>query len=527
MKRKTIVWLLALMAILLVGIGCWFCWHCQRRPLDMESGEFGLVAKRGRILAADGSPLAYTVRKWSFHLDPEVAKFHGLDIQELSREIANGLELEPGDVASAFSGKSRYVFLKDCGEDDAPNNWFVSQRGFTKRAGIICESIQDRVYPLGSAATAVVGFMIRGSHAEKPVGAGGLESACDRTLAGVNGVYDKDLSLKERNERAAPKPGMDIQTTIVPEIQKAVAEALFAACATNGAESAFALVMKVPSGEIAAIASFPTFDPSMRRDLDKWNPGMAVNRASQALFEPGGLVKPLTYAIALDSGVLAEDSKIDQENGAWEYNGVTLRDETTNSLTIVEAIASRANIAAGKTACMVGPEKFHAALRRFGFGSKTCASGMSGEEAGIIVDKPELWDQTTAMRVGMGYGFASTGLQIAQAYATLANHGMLVRPVLVKAVATNSVVQAISPSSADAILRMLKSPMPSTVQMCERDSVTGQTVYSPTNYIASCAGFVPADNPEYVVVVSFSKPQPAHTGEEVAKPAFSAISDAL
>lgn len=520
----------------MVGIGGLFCWHRQRRPLDMEFGEFGLIAKRGRILAADGSPLAYTVRKWSFHVDPCVPDaVGGLDRESLA-EIADGLGVPVERLLECYvrtdgnSGvhQNRYIFLTEV-EDGSPAAEYFDRRHrwLTKRAGIIREPVQNRVYPLGSAATAVVGFMIRGSHAEKPVGAGGLESACDRTLAGVNGVYDKNLPLKERKEQAVPKPGMDIQTAIVPEIQRAVAEALFAACATNGAESAFALVMKVPSGEIAAIASFPTFDPSMRRDLDKWNPGMAVNRASQALFEPGGLVKPLTYAIALDSGVLAEDSKIDQENGAWEYNGVTLRDETTNSLTIVEAIASRANIAAGKTACMVGPEKFHAALRRFGFGSKTCASGMSGEEAGIIVDKPELWDQTTAMRVGMGYGFASTGLQIAQAYATLANHGMLVRPVLVKAVATNSVVQAISPSSADAILRMLKSPMPSTVQMCERDSVTGQTVYSPTNYIASCAGFVPADNPEYVVVVSFSKPQPAHTGEEVAKPVFSVIGDAV
>ena len=313
----------------------------------------------------------------------------------------------------------------------------------------------------------------------------------------------------------------------MPEIQKAAAEALSSACATNGAESGFALVMKVPSGEIAAMASWPTFDPSMRRDLDKWDGSMAVNRPAQVLFEPGGLVKPLTYAIALDSGVLAEDAKIDQENGVWEYNGVTIRDDETNTLSIAEAISSRASIAAGKTSCLIGPEKFHAALRRFGFGSKTGVAGMSGEESGIIAGKPERWDKTTAMRVGMGYGFAVTGLQIAQAYATLANHGTLVRPVLVKTAETNSVVQVVSPSSADAIVRMLKSPMPSTVQMCERDRETERTVYSPTNYIASCVGFVPVDKPEYVVVVSYSKPRSAHTGEEVAKPVFQSIVDSL
>ena len=256
---------------------------------------------------------------------------------------------------------------------------------------------------------------------------------------------------------------------------------------------------------------------------------MAVNRPAQVLFEPGGLVKPLTYAIALDLGVLAEDAKIDQENGAWEYNGETFRDETTNSVTIAEAIEKHLNIAAGKTACLVGPGKFHSALLRFGFGLKTGTAGISGEENGILTPKPEYWDtdKTTAMRVGMGYGFAATGLQIVQAYATLANHGTLVRPVLVKTAAANDVVQVVSPAAADAIMRVIKSPIPSTVQMCERDRKAGQTVYSPTNYIASCVGYYSGDRPQYVIVVSFVKPKTLHTGDKVARPLWACIAESL
>ena len=103
----------------------------------------------------------------------------------------------------------------------------------------------------------------------------------------------------------------------------------------------------------------------------------------------------------------------------------------------------------------------------------------------------------------------------------------LVRPVLVKTTATNSLGQAVSPASADAIMRMLKSPITSTVQMCEHDSETGRSVYSPTNYIASCVGFHPVEKPEYVIVVSFTKPRTAHTGDEVAKPAWSRIADKM
>ena len=537
----------------------------EPRPSDMEFGEFGLTAKRGRILAADGSPLAYMVRKWRFYLDPCVPDAVRVFDKESLTKIADGLgipvrRLLEGyirtdgnlpyrmvcDVAeelgvslkelhdknasteTIFKSPNRYIFLTEV-EDGSPAAEYFDRRHrwLTRCAGIIREPVQKRVYPLGEAATAVVGFMHGGAHTDTPQGAGGLEWAFDKILAGTNGVYDAKLPLNKRVKRATPAPGADIRTTIVPAVQEAVSGFLAAACATNSTESAWGLVMKVPSGEIAAMASWPTFDPSMRRDLDKWDGSMAINRPAQVLFEPGGLAKPLTYAIALDSGVLAENATIDQENGVWEYNGETFRDETTNSVTIAEAIECRANIAAGKTTCLIGHEKFHAALRRFGFGSKTGVAGIPGEEVGILASKPERWDKTTAMRVGLSYGFAATGLQIAQAYATLANHGTLVRPVLVKTAAANDVVQVVSPAAADAITRVIKSPIPSTVQMCEHDHETGRGVYSQTDYIASCAGFVPVDKPEYVVVVSFSKPHPTHTGEAIAKPVFQSIVDAL
>ncbi len=510
----------------------------EPRLPDLAFGHFGLTAERGRIFAADDSLLAYTDRTWRYYLDPvavspKVTELNCRSVPYYYPEIAQGLGIAQDELKAAYKREdSRYVFLKEV-EDDSPSVKYFERNlwRLTREAGLIREPVQKRVYTLGSAAVHVVGFMIKGAHTDTPAGAGGLESACNKALAGTNGVYDKKLPEKERYKKAIPKRGADVHTTLVPTLQKSVAEALATACATNGAESAWGLVMKIPSGEIEAMASWPTFDPSMRRDLDKWDASMAVNRAAQTVFEPGGLGKPLTYAIALDSGVLAKDAKINQENGVWEYNGETFRDETTNSVTIAEAIEKRLNIAAGKTACLIGPEKFHSALRRFGFGGKTRTAGISGEESGILVSKPERWDKTTAMRVGMGYGFAATGLQIAQSYATLANHGTLVRPVLIageaSSCATNGAMQIVSPVAAEAIVRMLKTPMSSTVQMSEHDKENGCPVYSPTNYIASCAGYYPADRPQRVIVVSFVKPRTAHTGDEVAKPVLDAITDAL
>lgn len=479
MRKKqfnSIVIALVVTTALLAALGCWFCRHChffQRiavslRPSDMEFGEFGLMAKRGRILAADGSPLAYTVRKWRFHLDPEVAKFHGLDIQELSREIANGLDLEPGEVATAFSRKSRYVFLAECGETNAANSWFESHRGLTRRKGLIREPVQKRVYPLGDAATAVVGFMLGGAHTDTPRGAGGIEYALDKALRGVDGVYNKELPQKERNEKATPNPGADIKTTLAPEMQKAVFGALASACATNGAKSAWGIVMKVPSGDIAAMASWPSFDPSMRRDLDKWDGSMAVNRAAQVVFEPGALARPIVEAIAKDEGELPK-------------------------------------------------EKLYAGLLRFGFGAKTATVGIPGEEPGFFVGPPNRWDKTTEACVGMGFGFSATGLQIAQAYATLANHGKMVRPHLLARCEDKQDVaqpQIVSFNASDSAVRALKGGVSSTVQ-----TVAGGS-YSPTNHIASYVGFCPADAPRYVVVVAFERPLPMRKDEDAARPAF-------
>lgn len=525
-KVKLAVWTTAFAAIALAAIGYWFCCHS-----DMTSGEFGLIAKRGRILAADGSPLAYTVRNWMFHVDPMAADIAALDIRTIQR-ISDGLDIPakvlidayiPGDAAHGGDTQTprRYIYLKEALDGGRETQFFEENRiWLVKRCGIIREPVQSRVYPLGAAATAVTGFMHGGVHQEKPRGAAGMESALDAAMSGRDGICDKSLPAKERCLKAAPTAGDDVHTTIIPGLQTKVSDIIAAACATNGAESAWAVVMRVSDGAIAAMASYPRFDPCARRSLDtegkEWT--MAINHASGDVFEPGGLVKPLTYAIAIGEGVLSVDSHLDQEGGTWEYNGVTFNDEVANTLSIAEAIECRANIAAGKTACLIGPDRFHAALRRLGFGAKTCASGISGEEVGILPATPENWrmDKTTAMRVGMGYGFAVTGLQIAQAYAALANHGRLVRPCLVKG--TESVgEQAVDPVAADTIFAMLKKPMTSTVQMY------GNGKYIENAYIASCAGFLDDGQSQYAIILAFAKPHPAYTGEEVARPVWEEI----
>ena len=384
----------AIMAVLLIafapGRESWMPGRhggfAEPRPPDIEFGEFGLVAKRGNILAADGSPLAYTERTWRFRLDPNVVENYRPGFPYCpfpDYDVAQGLGIPYEDLRAAYGRKeSRYVFLMDAEEGDPAvayfrNNW----RWLTKDGGVISVPLQRRVYPLGRSAAAVVGF-VNGFEEDAPTGAGGLERAFDNRLRGENGTYDRKLPIGERREKARPAPGGNLCTTLVPSVQRAVADAVAAACATNGARSAWGIVMEVPSGDIAAMASWPTFEPTGRKREEVWSPAQAANHAAQDCFDPGGLAKPITYAIALDAGVLSEDDTIDQCGGTWEFNGETFRDDITNSVTVAEAIARRVNIAAGKAACLVGPNRLHGALLRFGFGAKTCTVGVPGESYG-------------------------------------------------------------------------------------------------------------------------------------------------
>lgn len=484
----------------------------EPRPSDMEFGDFGLMAKRGRILAADGTPIAYTVRAWRFYIDP-CATDKSVYGEECLREISDGLGVAiesllksyvridddesysrlcdaaialgvPGTVLEEerrrgkeeYRRQRRYIFLAEVDDGSSASSFFDRRRSWlTRRAGIIREPIQKRVYPLGAAAAAVVGFMHDDPSASRPRGAGGLEWSCDRALAGVNGVYDGSLPLKERSEKATPKPGSDVWTTLVPGIQKAVAEVLLSECAMNGAESAFAIVMKVSSGEIAAMASWPTFDPSMHRSIDAWEPSMAVNRAACSCFEPGGVVAPLVNAIAMDETVL------------------------TNEL-------------------------LHAGLQRFGFGKGTGTAGIAGEEAGFFASSAARWDSASEASAAMGYGFAVTGLQVVQAYAALANRGMKVAPRLLAGECARGVgcERAVSSDVADAVVEALKDGVVlGTAKMAREGG------YSLSDVVVSCLMLYPSDKPESVVLVSFARPCSAVGGEESARRAAARVSGTL
>lgn len=507
-------------------------------------GEFGIAAKRGAIYAADGSVLARSVKRYDVRIDPKVARENRIAFNEDSlTNICSRLELTHGELLNFCNiDKSRYVLVRS-NVDESVAKWFLSDEGRRLSRGFIIEPLQKRDYPLGSNAVHVTGCVYRWP-GKTTQGASGVEYTCNKVLAGRDGEIVKDAGCAEQIARATPVHGGSVTTTVVPSMQNILADALFKAVSSNRAETAWGIVLNVTNGAIAAMASWPTYDPMKSRDI-KDGADYFRNNAAMMNFEPGGLMKPLTYAMALDKGLVTPDTGIDHGNGVWEYNGTKLHDVpgATGVLSVAKALAMRTEIGAGKVGHMMWKDRNIENILRLGFGRKVGGGTIYGEEAGIVWASNR-YDTVTLTRLGLGRGLAVTALQIANAYATLANGGKTVAPHLVaKVVSTNGVasiheakeppMRFFSDETSKTIASMLKEAMITAGKEFSVDlegldiagtvsetriPVNGE--YSETDCNVAAAGFFPAESPKWVVVIGFGKPSPDHLAGRVALPVF-------
>lgn len=507
-------------------------------------GVFGPQARRGEIYAADGSVLAKSVKRYDVRIDPKVAREYNIAFdQDSLTNVCSRLELTPGELLNFCNiDKSRYVLVRSNVEESVAR-WFLSDEGRRLSKGFIIEPLQKRDYPLGSNAVHVTGCVHRWREGAVQ-GACGMEYTCNKFLAGKNGEIVKDAGRAEQIARATPVNGGSVTTTVVPSMQNILADALFKAVSSNRAETAWGIVLNVTNGAIAAMASWPTYDPMKSRDI-KDGADYFRNNAAMMNFEPGGLMKPLTYAMALDKGLVTPDTGIDHDNGVWEYNGTKLHDVpgATGVLSVAKALAMRTEIGAGKVGHMMWKDRNIENILRLGFGRKVGGGTIYGEEAGIVWASNR-YDTVTLTRLGLGRGLAVTALQIANAYATLANGGKMVAPHLIeKIVSTNGVasiheakeppMRVFSDETSKTIASMLKEAMITAGKEFSVDlegldiagtvsetriPVNGE--YSETDCNVAAAGFFPVATPKWVLVIGFGKPSPDHLAGRVALPVF-------
>ena len=415
-----------------------------------------------------------------------------------------------------------------------------------------------RFYPNRKLAAHVLGFTTPtdpfiGHLGSAGTGAEGLERTYDDKLTGVGGwrVGHSDASRREmvsyREQDVEPRPGLNVVLTIDARVQYLIEEEMTNLVAHHSPKGVSVLAVRPATGEILALANWPTFDPNRALEAGEVE---RHNRAIMDSAEPGSTFKIVTITAALNDRLVTLDTPINCEHGRFLFAGRTLRDhEAYDTLTVQNVITKSSNIGTAKVAIMMGKDRLYQYIRAWGFGSRT---GLPlGGETGGIVRSPDHWDGLSISRVPIGQGVAATPLQMTMAMCALANHGVLMRPMLIDHIEDEHgqvvcqyrpipVHQIVSERAVRDIVQALRTVVAkggtAAKAALEDYTVAGKTGtaqkpggggYLEGKYFASFIGFFPVDNPELCISVFIDEPElrTGYYGGQVAAPAFKRMAE--
>jgi len=469
-----------------------------------------LDARRGAIYDRNGTAIALTQETYHVGIAPNELRDPARD----AAVIARSLRMSGGAVLDQL--RKRYVYFA------GPYTALEVQRLRTIR-GVHLEPVVNRFYPSPDFARAVVGRV--GTDGR---GASGLEHTFDSLLAGKAGaaVVLKDRAGREYESPArliaAPEPGADIELTLDAELQEIAERALHAAVRETDAAGGDVVILDPKTGELLAVAS-------ERKD------GSSPPSAFTDTYEPGSLAKIFAAAALLELNRVHPADRVSGENGRYKLPGrPVLQDEhPLPTLTLADAIAVSSNIAMAKFAQRMTPREQYAVLRDFGLGAATGVEFPSESPGRLRL--PNEWSGTSQVSLAIGYEVAVTPLQIAAAYAAIANDGVLLAPALVREVRdpsgdilyrhrTEPVRRVTSPGVAHQLRDLLRgvvqrgtgaSAMLAHFELAAKTGTARRVVkgkYAPNEYTASFAALFPADDPQIVVVVKIDDPDPSKKG---------------
>ncbi len=498
-----------------------------------------LPARRGTIYDRNGKELAVTIPTYSMYADPKIIKGQ----RGFAKRLAKVMGWSPLFVVEKIKNKDRrFVWLKR-----NMNAKEADKAKALKLEGLAFVEESQRVYPNDNLLSQVMGFV-----GEEGKGLEGTEKKFDSVLRGENRQMRVERDARGRpllldgRLFSEPPSGADIQLTIDSELQFVLEKNLEEAVSAHLADSAIGVVLDAQTSEVLALGYAPTFDANRPSDFnaDTWR-----NRGLTDAFEPGSTMKTLIMAGALKYDGLKPNTRFFCENGKFKVGPYFIREADVHHnfgmMTATEILSLSSNIGAAKIAMHMGLDNVFRTLKDFGIGDKT-GIDLPGESRGILQPLP--WRNHLLANVAFGHGVAVTPIQIASAYAAIANGGILKQPYIVKAIHANEgseqqdfkpkeirrvltpeqaavmrmmLVQATSDSATGASARVPGFPVGGKTGTAQKVLSTGG--YGKDQYISSFAGFIPATNPKYVIYVAIDNPRNKYYGSEVAAPLFSKV----
>lgn len=504
--------------------------------IQYESREI-IPPMRGLILDRNLSILASNVTEYTLSVDPSVIE--GRDT--VARFIARALGAPLREIERVLRDTTVQYRIIEKRIPEAVADRFDGWSSY----GVRLRPNPRRRYNFNALAGPVIGYTNVDNR-----GQSGIELQMDRELSGKEGfiVYQRNARGLRRPEvdypKVEPVNGRSVVLTISQVYQSIAEEELAKGVELHEAESGRCIILQPKTGEILAMANVPSIDPNK---LAEYSPEKARNRSVTDLYEPGSTFKIVAMSAALNEELHAPEDRINAEGGRWVYNAKLKPIEDDHPyawLTLRGAFEHSSNIVSAKLARELGDERFYKYARNFGFGVKTGIE-LPGELGGDL-RKPLDWDGTTLNYLAFGYGLAVTPLQIACAYATIANDGVLMRPFIRKWLLDEDrnivdetvpqVVRRVVSSETSRIMRgFMQGVVDSgTARLARIEGITigGKTgtsqrlvngSYSDKSHVASFVGFFPVEDPEILILVILDAPKRGYYGGSTAGPIFRQI----
>lgn len=496
-----------------------------------------LAGDRGDILDRNGNPLATSLPSTSFFVDP---KYVEDPIGDAIR-LAPVLDMDVDVVRGMLAGSGRFV-------------WLTRQTTDAKAAeilaldipGVFTHTEPDRFQPSGSAlARSVIGNVDIDN-----AGVSGIEMIYDDVLRGQAGELSIEIGRGgptipgQREVSLEPVPGADVVLTIDRSLQFEVERLLIEQVIEMGGQGGVVLVSEPSTGEILAMAS-------VVRDDEGEVVSTSLNMATSWAFEPGSVMKAMTFGSIIDAGIADTTSRsvVPDTYELWDYKFTDSSPHPTQEMSVSDIVTLSSNVGTVRWAEQLGGDLLDDYLRDFGFGT-TVELGFPGETPGLMIP-PDSWGGLSTATTALGQGISVTPAQMLAAYNTIANDGIytplqMVREV-VRSDGTHEVPAApeqhevISPNAAGQVRTMLERAV--AVGTGQNAQVEGYRVAGKTGtarkpldngqgyqdgagnfrYIATFAGFLPADEPELSILVTIDQPTGPIYGGDVAAPVFADI----
>ncbi len=555
---------MALLALTVLGLSLavrLYYWQIiERDRMSMLADEqqtinVSIAARRGTILTRDEVVLAQDIYLYTISVSPSGLSKRADKRQEFISQVAPLLRQSPETILAKLNSNENLVVLaKDVGVDIGGPIVELKNRLASKNTdfnSLVVEFRPARQYPAGAFAAPLIGFVNAERHA-----ANGIELFKDADLKGSDGLlrgagnalHDEVIPYDFAAHIPAT-PGANLTLTLNAGIQMAVEAELSNGIRDLRATGGCAMIMESRTGAILAMASLPTTD--LNRYFDRANESKYVNSCTATAFEPGSIFTMITAAAAMEAGTTTLSTMF-EDNGSFLVGGFAVKnhnDVAPGNVSLVDVFRQSLDVEAAKMSVGLGAERYYQFLKQFGFGSTTRIE-IAGESAGDLKRVGDgRWRESDLGRNAFGQGISATPIQMIAAANVLANQGKRMKPYIINEIRAsdgtitrtvpNDARQVIRPETAQSVTRLLEDAVngdPSNKGIVPGYRVAGMSASAPFSLLsladpkivtASYLGYLPADDPRYVILVKLDKPQTDDASWQAAAPVFANIAKQL